>query len=85
MLCHAARYATFLPGLDTFRASGALGGGDADADERAVARAVVDSVIAPGVDADHVMIQALSTALRVPLGVVYAVGEAHAQVRAVLQ
>jgi Peptidase C65 Otubain len=93
MVTHPERYATFLPSLDEFRGcdgaastaaldGGGSGVGGADA-LCCTARAVEQRVIAPGVDAEHVMIQALCTALDVALAVVYAVGEAPARVCAV--
>lgn len=69
-------YERFLPGLEGLRRlpEGAEG-----------MEAVVSGlVLQDGVDAEHPMIQALSTLLRVPLAVVYASGDAPVRVRSSL-
>ena len=69
-------YERFLPGLEGLRR---LPGGSA---EGASMEAVVEGlVLRDGVDAEHPMIQALSTLLRVPLAVLYASGDAPVRVR----
>lgn len=65
MLAHPEHYGTFLPALEGLaRVPGPT---------PPPLAAVVDAlVLQEGVDAEHVMMQALSTALQLPLGVVYA-------------
>ena len=93
MLTHADTYDRFLPGLDGLAAvrdssffaggngngdSGGGAGGDGVPSMETVAQALV---LRDGVDAEHLMIQALATLLELPLAVVYTGGAATVRVR----
>ena len=91
MLTHADAYDRFLPGLEglaAVRDSSFFAGGNGDSDGGAggdgvpsmetVAQALV---LRDGVDAEHLMIQALATLLELPLAVVYTGGAATVRVR----
>jgi hypothetical protein len=77
MLSQSAQYETFLPAIEGLRRSPML-----REDEVITVPLVVNRlVVVNGMEAEHVMIQALASLLQVSIGVVYADGEAAPQVR----
>lgn len=74
MLSHEEDYATFLPAIEGWWRT------LAPQEELSVPLVVGHLVVADGVDAEHVMIQAVATLLRMCLAVVYADGQANPQV-----
>jgi hypothetical protein len=74
MLSRADIYETFLPGLEGIRRLPA-------AEEVTLDSVVHHLVLADGADAEHPMIQALSSLLRVPLAVVSASVDSAVRVR----
>jgi hypothetical protein len=77
MLAHEDKYQTFLPALEGLKRGPMLREGE----ELTVPLVVNRLVVVNGMEAEHVMMQALSTLLHLNLGIVYAVGNARPQVR----
>lgn len=76
MLSKHKQYETFLPAIEGLRRSPML----REDEEITVPLVVSRLVVVNGMEAEHVMIQALSTLTQVSIGVVYCDGEALPQV-----
>ena len=77
MLSKPMQYETFLPAIEGLKGPPMLRAGE----QLTVPLVVSRLVVVNGMEAEHVMIQALASLLQVSIGVVYADGEAMPQVR----